>query len=311
MDYTVLGITGLRVSRLGLGGAGLAGAFAPASADEARRTIDAALDAGVKFIDTAPFYGNGESERRIGDALADGGKRASVVVASKAVIPGTTYTYDSVIASVEASLARLRTDWIDLLQIHEADMQPYDLLFAETLPALRKLKEQGKIRHIGVTGRNTARLARLVRSGAFDTVQAYTRFMLIDHTACDELLPLAAQMGLGFINGSALGMGLLAGKPAVFLERELVEEANSRLRQLDFLERSADGSFVEAGMRFSLGHPDVHVTLTGADSADVLRANVSYCDGKGLPEPDVQRLHALFRGQLLFPNVEGAEWHEV
>lgn len=312
MEYAVLGGTGLRVSRLGLGGAGLAGAFGPTGAAEARRVVDEAVDAGVTFIDTAPFYGSGESERRIGDALA-GGKRERVVLASKAAMPGMRYTYDETIKSVAASLSRLRTDRIDLMQIHEADIQPYELLFAETLPALRKLQEQGAIRYIGVTGRNTARLARLLRTGEFDTVQAYTRYMLIDTTAADELLPLAARTGKGFINGSALGMGLLAGKPAAFLEPELVAEAERRLGRLDFVRRSPDGSFSEAGMRFSLGNPDVHVTLTGADTGGVLQANVSYCDGAGLPEADVRRLRELAAGRPLFPDMEteGAGWDGV
>lgn len=312
MEYGTLDGTGLRVSRLGLGGAGLAGAFGPTGEVEARRVIDEALDAGITFIDTAPFYGGGESERRIGDALA-GGKRDSVVVASKAVVPGTRYNYADVIASAEESLTRLRTDRIDLMQIHEADMQPYELLFAETLPALRKLQEQGKVRHIGITGRHTGRLSRLLRSGEFATVQAYTRYMLIDVTAADELLPLAGRMGVGFINGSVLGMGLMAGKPAPFLERELVEEAAMRLRQLDFLQHSPAGGYSEPGMRFSLGSLDVQVTLTGADRAGVLRANASYCDGRGLPDSDVRRLHALFAGRMLFPNAaaEGADWDDV
>ena len=300
MEYTVLGRTGLRVSRLGLGGAPLAGDFGSADPREVEAMIHEALDLGVNVIDTAPRYGGGESERRIGRALR--GRRNAVILATKAAGHNQTYDYETVTRSVEDSLRRLQTDWVDLLQLHDVDSQPYELLMEEALPALERLREQGKVRYIGISGRNLALLMRYMRTGRYDTVQFYARYMLIDHTAKDALLPLAAETGMGVINGSVLGLGMLADRPAPFVERDVVGEAERRMEKLAFLRRppGAPGGLVEPGMRFSLSEPRIHVTLTGAESRSVLRMNAAFCDGRGLDPADLRRIYALFDGQPLF-----------
>lgn len=299
MEYTTFGRTGLRVSKLGLGGAPLAGDFGPADEREVEKMIHEAIDGGINFIDTAPRYGRGESERRIGRALR-GGRRSQVVLASKAVGPDEPFTYDATIRSVEQSLARLETDWIDLLQIHDAEQAPYETIVGETLPALEKLREDGKIRYIGVSTRVLSLLKRFVELNRFDSIQFYARYMLIDHTAKDELLPLATEAGIGVINGSVLGLGLLADTPAPFLNKAIVEEAALRIQQLQFLRKREPHGLVEPAMRFSLSQPAIHVTLTGAATPEVLRTNMAYCDGKGLEPEELERVYALFQGKKLF-----------
>lgn len=300
MEYTRFGRTGLRVSRLGLGGAPLAGDFGPADEREVEKMIHEAIDGGINFIDTAPRYGNGESERRIGRALR-GGKRNGIVLASKAVGPDESFGYAETIRSVERSLQRLQTDWIDLMQIHDAERAPYETIVNETLPALEKLREEGKIRFIGVSTRILPLLMRFVRLNRFDSVQFYARYMLIDHTAKDELLPLTTEAGIGVINGSVLGLGLLADTPAPFLNRAIVREAQRRIEQLRFLRKREPHGLVEPAMRFSLSQPAIHVTLTGAATREVLRTNMAFCDGKGLEPEELERVYALFQGKKLFP----------
>jgi L-galactose dehydrogenase len=300
MEYTIFGRTGLRVSRLGLGGAPLAGDFGPADEREVDKMIHEAIDGGINFIDTAPRYGNGESERRIGRALR-GGKRNGLVLASKAVGPDEPFGYADTIRSVERSLQRLQTDWIDLMQIHDAERAPFETIVNETLPALEKLREEGKIRFIGVSTRILQLLMRFVRLNRFDSIQFYARYMLIDHTAKEELLPLATEAGIGVINGSVLGLGLLADTPAPFLNRAIVEEAQRRIKQLRFLRKREPHGLVEPAMRFSLSQPAIHVTLTGAATCEVLRTNMAFCDGKGLEPEELERVYALFQGKKLFP----------
>lgn len=300
MEYTTFGRTGLRVSKLGLGGAPLGGVFGPADERVVEKMIHEAIDSGINFIDTAPSYGKGESERRIGQALS-GGRRNQVVLASKAVSPGESFDYARTIHSVEESLERLRTDWIDLLQIHDAEQVPYETIVNETLPALEKLREDGKIRHIGVSTRILPLLLRFIRLNRFDSVQFYTRYMLIDHTAKDELLPLASETGIGVINGSVLGLGLLADTPAPFLRPNIVDEAAQRMEQLQFLRKTTPYGLVEPAMRFSMSQPTIHVTLTGAATPEVLRANMAYCDGRGLAPEELSRVYTLFQGKSLFP----------
>jgi L-galactose dehydrogenase len=300
MEYTTFGRTGLRVSKLGLGGAPLAGVFGPADEREVEKMIHEAIDGGINFIDTAPRYNRGESERRIGQALRDG-KRNGVVLASKAVGPDESFDYADTIRSVEQSLERLQTDWIDLLQIHDAEQAPYETLVNETLPALEKLRDDGKIRYIGVSTRILPLLMRFVRLNRFDSIQFYARYMLIDHTAKDELLPLAAENGVGVVNGSVLGLGLLADTPAPFLRSDIVTEAAQRIEQLRFLRAKEPHGLVEPAMRFSLSQPAIHVTLTGAATCEVLRTNMAYCDGRGLAPDELSRVYALFQGKSLFP----------
>ncbi|OUS70789.1 hypothetical protein B1748_27770 [Paenibacillus sp. MY03] len=299
MEYTLFGNTGLKVSRLGLGGAPLAGDFGETDQEEVQRLIHEAIDSGINFIDTAPLYGKGESERRIGKALAEG-RRNEVIIASKVAKSDPRYDYESTIRSVEESLRRLRTDWIDILQLHDIEHQPYHLVMNETIPALRKLKEDGKIRFTGVTTRELPLLMAYMKTGQFDAIQFYARYMLIDHTAKDEVLPLARETGLGVINGSVLGLGLLADTVVDFLDKDIVEKAAERVEKLKFLRRAEPKGLVEPAMRFSLTNPDIHVTLTGTSKVGSLRKNLAVCDGKGLEPADLQRVYDLFQGRPLF-----------
>ena len=300
MQYTTLGKTGFRVSRLGLGGAPFGGAYGNDDMTDQLvvEIVDAALDAGINFFDTAPLYG--ESERRLGLALK--GKRHNAILATKAVKRGDAYSYENTILSVEKSLRVLQTDWIDLIQLHELEFTTFEQAVNETLPAFAKLKEQGKVRAIGVNARDISLLLPFIEQGLVDTVQNFSRYMLIDYTAKDQLLPLAAQRNVAVINGSVLGMGILADNPASFVKRFITanDEITNRMEQVEFL-RPDDrkGALVEAAMRFSLSCPDISVTLTGVTSVQDVIVNAGYCDGIGLPEEDAERLLALFPGKQL------------
>ncbi len=300
MQYCNLGKTNLRVSKLGLGGTPLGGDFGEISEQQAVEVIHAAIDLGINFFDTAPLYGRGESERRFGIALKS--KRTQVVLATKAVMRGEPYTYENTIRSVDESLLRLQTDYIDLIQLHEAELTTFDKAMNETLAAFLKLKEQGKVRAIGVNAGRTELLFPYIRSGIIDTVQTFSRYMLIDHTAKDELFPLAKKMNVAVINGSPLGMGILADAPAPFLQKrqDVLIEAERRKEQISFLRKTEPRGLIEPAMRFSLTCPDISITLTGTTSLRSLRLNASYCDGKGLDEEEMTQIYQLFDRKPLF-----------
>ena len=304
MEYTALGRTGFKVSRLGLGGAPIGGDFGDITDEQVTDVVHTALDLGVNFFDTAPLYGRGESERRLGGALK--GKRNQVILATKLATEITsdeeTHSYEGTIRSVERSLSRLQTDWVDLIQIHGPKESTYEQIMNETVPALLKLKEEGKVRALGMNERDLPFLIKYLKTGVFDTIQFYTRYMLIDHTAKDELLPLVKEHNIGTINGSPLGMGILAENPAPFLQKseELLNEAGRRIAQLDFLRKPGEHGLVEPAMRFSLSRPEISVTLSGAASSEILRQNVQFCDGVGLSEQDQNKVFALFQDQPLF-----------
>lgn len=298
MKYTTLGKTGFHVSKLGLGGANIGESYT--TDRQAEKVVHAAIDYGINFVDTAASYG--ESERRIGEALR--GRRDQVILASKIGIgkDNASYGYNSTIRSVEKSLRRLQTDHIDLIQLHSLEASGDETALNETLPALQKLKEQGKVRAIGVSARQAVLLVRYITEGLVDTIQPFGTYTLIDHTANDVLFPYTRQNNVGVVLASPLWMGILADHPAPFIDKEgdFFGKSECRKEKIKFLRNSNEpGGLVEAAMRFCLACPDISVTLTGTTKIAELEKNVSYCDGKGLESEEQERLLTLFRGEAL------------
>jgi aryl-alcohol dehydrogenase-like predicted oxidoreductase len=197
------------VSVVALGTMSVASGVMHASVDEqqAIRTIHAALDAGTNFIDTAPAYGDGESESRLGRALAEvPAKRGTLVIATKA--SGPTLGAAEIVADCEASLRRLRIDCIDLYQLH----WPRGVVpMRETFDALQALRRQGKIREIGVCNFGPATLREAWDAGA-EPVTNQVAYSLLTRGVEFELAPRCASRGVGILCYSPLAQGLLGGK---------------------------------------------------------------------------------------------------
>ncbi|MFD7312123.1 aldo/keto reductase [Promicromonospora sp. NPDC059942] len=211
----------------GLGCAPIGNLFTPVAADAAEATVGRALERGVRFFDTAPHYGEGVSELRLGAALS-GVDRDSVVLATKvgrtivdadgAPVPtgGTgvntvgDLSRDGVLRSLEGSLARLGTDRVDLLYLH--DPADVDAALRGALPALLELRDQGVVRAVGVGMGHNAPVARLVREAAdaLDVVMPAGRVTLLDRSAEADLLPAARARGVGVIAAGVYNSGVLA-----------------------------------------------------------------------------------------------------
>ena len=289
MHYTTFGRTGLTVSTLGLGGASIGGSYGPVVDEpEALRTVQAAVDLGITFIDTAPLYGMGMSEERIGRALAECGGRDKVILATKVgYLPaGLGYDRATTVAAVEASLARLQTDTVDLIQIHEADRVPLARAVEETLEGFRLLQVAGKVRFVGITGDDVAQLARAADTGLFDTVQTFRHYTLTNQSAAAELLPVAARHAMGVINGSPLGMGLLTGGDPREMNRPAPPDVMSRIDRMRGLAERLGISLPELAIRFSLSQPGISVTIPGTKSVARLEENVAAWRAGPLP-PEV------------------------
>ncbi len=215
MEYRNLGRTGIKVSPLALGGWNLGEAVAE---DGSIRMIHQALEAGINLIDTADEYGAGDSERIIGKALA-GGKRQHVILATKFHFPTSPDVNDRgnsrrhIFQSVEASLKRLQTDWIDLYQAHRP---VFDTPQEETLRALDDLVHQGKVLYIGCSTFPAwmvmEALAISDRFGLSRYVTEQPPYNLLDRRIENELVPLALRYGFGLLAWSPLASGVLAGR---------------------------------------------------------------------------------------------------
>ncbi len=216
MDYRTLGRTGVKISPLCLGTDNFGN---PTPAPESISIIDRAIEAGINLIDTSNSYAKGESERIIGRAMELNGLRQQVIIATKAHYPtgpGPNEQGNSrlhLISACEESLRRLKTDYIDLYQVHRPS---FDIPVDETLGALTDLVRQGKVRYIGSS---TVPAWKLMESLMVSEAKGYARFVseqppynLLDRRIENELVPLCRTYGVGILPWSPLAMGLLAGR---------------------------------------------------------------------------------------------------
>ena len=288
-----LGSSGVEVTRLGFGAAPIGNLFTRVAEEEASSAVDAAWDAGVRFFDTAPLYGHGLSEQRLGAALR-AHPRDDYVLATKVgrlLTPEVVndddgfvdtppvgwaydFSHDAIRHSLDASLARLQTDRIDLLHVHDPDEHAEDALRG-AFPALRALRDQGVVRAIGAGMNQSALLARFVREADVDCVLLAGRYTLLDQSGLDELLPLCAQRGTSVIAGGVFNSGLLADPSprATYDYAPAASELVARAQRLAEVCARHGVDLKAAALRFPLAHPAVACVLTGARSAAEMAEN--------------------------------------
>jgi aryl-alcohol dehydrogenase-like predicted oxidoreductase len=233
-----LGPTGLSVSPLCLGAMNFGD---PTDPDESTEIVDAALDGGVTMIDTADVYVNGRSEEIVGAALAANGRRDDVVLATKVGMPrgkaepGTWHRREHIVTSCDESLRRLRTDRIDLYQLHRpSTVVPQE----ETLAAFDELVRAGKVRHVGCSTHPAwmvmEALAVAARDGRSPYATEQPPYNLLDRRVENELLPLCRKYELGVLPWSPLAAGILAGR---YDDAARIPEGSRAARRPQFRER--------------------------------------------------------------------------
>jgi L-galactose dehydrogenase len=281
MTHSPLGRTGLTVSRLSLGGAQFGQQYGPVSTAQAAEVVSAALDAGVNLIDTSAYYGRGTSESILGEVLA--GRRDQVILCTKAGRLDRRefdFTPAGMRACVDGSLRRLRTDYVDVLLAHDIEFaDDFERVFTDTADVLHRLKAEGKARFVGMSCYPLGLLKRAVERCHLDVVISYCHFNLQDRTLLSELMPTAAAHGVGVLNASPLGMGLLTNQgPQAWHPGGAEVMAACRAAAELCRARGADISVL--GMQFCASEPAIPSTITGAASAAELRTNL-----RALAEP--------------------------
>lgn len=274
MIYTQLGKTGLTVSRLGFGGAALGNQYGAIQDSEAIQAVHAAIDQGITFFDTSAYYGRTLSETRLGQALA--GQRQKVILASKGGrIDRDEFDFstDGILSMCAASLRRLQTDYLDVYQLHDIEFGDPSQIINEAIPALQQLKQEGKVRLIGVTGYPLPLLRQIIETHQLDVALSYCHYNLLDTTLNDVLVPTVKTKQMGLINGSVTHMGILTdqGPPPWHPAPNPVKQIG---RDVTAICRRQGIPIAHLAIQFALQNDAVDVTLLGTRTVAELNESV-------------------------------------
>lgn len=321
----------LRLSELSLGCAQLGNLYRAISDEQASATVHAAWERGIRYYDTAPHYGLGLSERRLGQALA-GCPREAYVLSTKVgrllePLPGPggqdtegfavtathrrvwDFSRDGVLRSLDASLARLRVDRVDVVYIHDPD-EHYREALDGAYPALAELRSQGVVGAIGAGMNQAEMLTDFARNTDMDVMMLAGRYTLLEQPALDELLPACIDRGIGIVAAGVFNSGLLARATptpdAHYDYRTAPEELVARARRMAEICARHDATLPAAALAFPLGHPSVVSVCVGARSPEQVDGNASLLAG-GVPAALWRDMMAagLVREDAPLPGAEG------
>ncbi len=306
MDYTTLGRTKLKVSVMGLGGGGPSRIGTGYSKDlrntkeESVSLIRHALDSGINFIDTAEVY---RTEKIVGEAIKDI-ERESVVLSTKKST-WSRITPKDVHNSVEKSLKNLGTDYIDIYHLHGVILKDYDYLFSEIVPTLQELREQGKIRFIGITERfggdtKHKMLQRALQDDIWDVIMVGLN--ILNQTARDTVFPITIKKNIGVLIMFAVRLALSRPKRLKQVLEELIKKKQIKSSDIDIknplnflINEKGAKNLVDAAYRFCRYEPGTHVTLSGTGNQDHLKANIESFSRATLPQEDLIKLKKIFQ----------------
>ena len=302
MDYTILGRTGLKVTVMGIGcgGPSRVGQRAGRTEAESVDIVRQALDAGINFIDTSERYG---TEEIVGKAIK-GIDRGSVVLSTK---KGTRerVTPDNVQKSLEGSLKRLGTDYVDIYHLHGVVLPDYDYLVSEIGPTLQKMRQQGKVRFIGITERFSPdpqhlMLQRALQDDIWDVMMV--GFNMLNQSARDRIFAKAIDKNIGVLIMFAVRLALSRPERLKQVIAELIDRKQVDPSDIDendplgfLIHEGGAVSLPDAAYRFCRYEPGTHVTLSGTGNSNHLKANIESFYRPPLPHEDRMKLEHMFR----------------
>lgn len=296
MQYRNLGNTGLLVSVLGYGAANLGGIYGPVDEAEAVRSVHLALERGINLFDCSPYYGSTRAESLLGSAL-QAVPRDRYLMATKCGrydVDAFDFSPARIRRSLDESLQRLRTDHLDVFQLHDVEFGDLDRILDESVATLLELKRSGKVRFVGMTGLPLAIFRRALAAGAqFDVVLSYCHNTLFDDTLRDLATELG-RAGIGVLCASPTGMGLLSphGPPAWHPAPAVVRESCRRAVE-HCLARGVNPATLS--MQVATQDPRIASTFCGTASTEELDANLRAIE----QPPDPTLLHEV--RQILAP----------
>nr|ACB11586.1 L-galactose dehydrogenase [Actinidia latifolia] len=279
LDLRPLGNTGLKLSSVGFGASPLGNVFGPVSDTTPSPPSARHFASGINSFDTSPYYGGTLSEKVLGKALkALGVPRNEYIVSTKCgrYAEGFDFSAERVTRSIDESLERLQLDYVDILQCHDIEFGSLDQIVNETIPALQKLKEAGKIRFIGITGLPLGVFTYVldrVPPGTVDVILSYCHYSINDSTL-EDLLPYLKSKGVGVISASPLAMGLLTESgPPEWHPASPELKATCQAAAAHCKEKGRNIS--KLAMQYSLSNKDISSILVGMNSVKQVEENVA------------------------------------
>jgi aryl-alcohol dehydrogenase-like predicted oxidoreductase len=278
MKYRKLGKTNLEVSTLSYGASSLGSVFRNIDETEGIRTVHTAVDLGINLIDVSPYYGLTKAETVLGKAIKEI-SREKFILSTKAGRYGENefdFSKNRIINSLEESLKRLSTDYIDILLLHDIEFAPFDQIMEEGIPALQQLKEQGKIRFFGVSGLPLSIFEKVLEQKSLDVILSYCHYSLNDSSLLN-ILPLLEQKQVGLINASPLSMGLLSQRtvpewhPA---SRDIIETCK---RAADYCKQQGE-ELSKLAIQYSVANGKILTTLVSTASVENIKKNIMWAN---------------------------------
>jgi len=302
MEYTTLGRTGLNVSVMGLGCGGFSrlGQATGKTEEESIAIVRYGLNSGINFIDTAEFY---RTEKIVGKGI-EGFNREDLVLSTKKSAWGSIKP-NKVVKSLERSLKNLGTDYIDIYHLHGVILEDYDTLLSEVVPTLLEMRDQGKIRFLGITERfnpdpDHSMLQRALLDDVWDVMMV--GFNILNQSARDRVFLSAMEKKIGILIMFAVRLALSRPKRLKQCIEELIENKQINPNMIDIedplgflINDNGAENIVEAAYRFCRYEPGTHVILSGTGNLDHLKENIKAMQKPPLPKEDVIKLKEIFR----------------
>ncbi|MBS4200444.1 aldo/keto reductase [Bacillus sp. FJAT-49732] len=278
MEYRTLGETGLSVSALSFGASSLGSVFRNIDETEGVKAVHTAIDLGVNLVDVSPYYGLTKAETVLGKALKTV-SRDKYYLCTKACRYGENdfnFSYERIIKSVEESLQRLHTDYLDILLLHDIEFGDRTQIVNEAIPALQDLKKEGKISSFGISGLPLSIFTDMVEQTNLDVILSYCHYTLND-TSLEDILPLMSETKTGVINASPLGMGLLSqrGAPEWHPANERIKSVCQKA--VDFC--NLQGVPIEKlAVQFSVNNKSIPTTLISTANPQNIENNIRWVE---------------------------------
>ena len=273
MERRRLGKTELSLPIVGFGASSLGAEFRAVKLDEVLASVRTALDVGFDFIDTAAYYGRGMSEVLLGIAL-EGVPREQYTLCSKlGRYDGQHFDFSAkrVAESIDVSLHRLRTDHLDIIICHDIEFVPIQQVIDETIPAIRKIQQSGKVRYVGISGYPMKIFREVLAQTDLDCIMSYNQYTLQNTRLADELVPLLKSKGVGVMNAGPFAARLLSNAPLPPWHKDPQHVRDVARKAAEHCQKHGV-DIAQLALQFSCSNPDLSTTVAGsANPANIRR----------------------------------------